>query len=347
MAVEGEIFPTWPFMEQESWTSMPRIPDKLVHSIAFLYPTRSDAENNTKRGGTCFLVGKEIDGIRTPEGGATYLIYAVTNFHVAWTARSPVIRLNRRDGRTHILDFKTEDWIPHPNGDDLAVAFITDRIGGLDSVDQAMDHITFVQSTILLTEDMMQKCSLGYGDDVFMIGRFLNHQGSKDKIVPAVRLGCISAMPEPIWNEAINADQLSFAVEMRSRTGFSGSPVAAYRSNLTSIFHVSAEIREFLYVIGVNWGYILEKKDTRENTWLNGVVPAWKILELLEVPVLRDKQDKVTEELKEWFKSRKDSNVVLAVATDDGPPASELHPKGRERFNSLLGAAAQKRESKD
>ena len=50
-----------------------------------------------------------------------------------------------------------------------------------------------------------------------MIGRL------KDKIVPAVRFGNISVMLELIWNSTVNKDQLSFAVEMRSRTGFSGS----------------------------------------------------------------------------------------------------------------------------
>ena len=60
----------------------------------------------------------------------------------------------------------------------------------------------------------------------FMIGRFLNHQGTKDKIVPAVRFGNISVMLEIIWNSTVNKDQLSFSVEMRSRTGFSGSPAA-------------------------------------------------------------------------------------------------------------------------
>ena len=65
-----------------------------------------------------------------------------------------------------------------------------------------------------------------------MIGRFLNHQGTKDKIVPAVRFGNISVMLELIWNSTVSKDQLSFAVEMRSRTGFSGSPAAGSRRQL-------------------------------------------------------------------------------------------------------------------
>jgi len=36
-----------------------------------------------------------------------------------------------------------------------------------------------------------------------------------------------------------------------------------------------------------------------------------------------------------------------AFAGEFSPPASDGHPMGRERFNSLLNAAARKREPKD
>jgi hypothetical protein len=310
---------------------MPRIPEDLARSVAFLYPSRAAAEDNVKRGGTCFLMGKPVEGYSDSNGGTSYFIYAVTNFHVAWSAGASVLRLNRRDGRKHILDLASSDWVPHPDGDDLAVAFLSGRLGGLDSVDRAIDHLRFVETDRLLTEETMRRCSIGVGDDVFMIGRFLNHQGTKDTITPAVRFGSISVMPEPIWNTTINADQLSFAVEMRSRTGFSGSPVAAYRTPLNRIFNVPAEQHEFLWVIGVNWGHILEK-DTGENTWLNGVIPAWKILELLEVPALRDNHDKATDDLKKWRDSLSDGHAVPAAASaEEVSPAGAVEPNHRDR----------------
>jgi hypothetical protein len=299
---------------------MPRIPEDLARSVAFLYPNRQAADDNVKRGGTCFLIGKPVENYSDPKGGTSYFIYAVTNFHVAWTAGSPVIRLNRRDGRKHIIDLTSADWIPHPDGDDLAATFLTGRIGGLDGLDRPLDHLRFVETDRLLTEESMRRCALGVGDDVFMIGRFLNHQGTKEAISPAVRFGSISVMPEPIWNRTINADQLSFAVEMRSRTGFSGSPVAAYRTLLNRMFNVPAEQNEFLWVIGVNWGHILEK-DTGENTWLNGVVPAWKIMELLEVPALRDKHDEAADALRKWRASvGNDSAASATVANEESVP---------------------------
>ena len=57
------------------------------------------AETNAATGGTCFLVGKPVEGAVASDGGPAYFLYGVTNFHVAWSARSSVIRLNRRDGK--------------------------------------------------------------------------------------------------------------------------------------------------------------------------------------------------------------------------------------------------------
>src|SRR5689334_15142073 len=140
---------------------MPRIPDKFSRSVAFLYRSVTEAENNVKRGGTCFFVGKPIDGFPADDGGTAYFAYAVTNFHVAWTVGAPVIRLNRRDGRKHVVSLRKEDWIPHPDGDDLAVAFLSDRLGqGIDrSLDRAIDQISFVETRRLLTEENMRKSS--------------------------------------------------------------------------------------------------------------------------------------------------------------------------------------------
>jgi hypothetical protein len=320
---------------------MPRVPDKFAHSVGFLYPTVADAENNTKRGGSCFMIGRIVKDEPHPHGGNSYFIYAVTNFHVAWTAGAPVLRLNRRDGRKHIIKLVQGDWIPHPNGDDLAIAFLSDRINNLDSVDRALDHLTFVEESKILTEEAARRCALGPGDDVFMIGRFLNHQGTDDKILPALRFGNISVMPEPIWNSVINADQLSFAVEMRSRTGFSGSLVATYRTPMNSVFTVPAEQNTFLWILGVNWGYITEK-GTGENTWLNGVIPAWKILELLEVPALRDKHDKSAADLKRWREHFTDAPAVPASADDISSPASgDANPHHLEDFDQLQGRNAE------
>jgi hypothetical protein len=321
---------------------MPRIPDELTYGISFTYRTRAEAEANARVGGTAFLIGKPMEGVVAPVvGGPSYLIYAVTNFHVAWGG-SPVIRLHRKDGVLHVIELQKTDWVPHPDGDDLAVAFISDRLllPGRPN-DNILSQVKFVQTAKLITNEIIKTHNSGLGDEVFMIGRFLNHQGTKDRLAPAVRLGNISMMEHPIWNSFTNSDLSSFAVEMRSRTGFSGSPVAVYRErhNVFNSAHNVAEM--WWWLLGVNWGYINEK-DTGENTWLNGVVPAWKIIEVLESPALKDKHDQVTE----FFKKRRDT-ATIAVASDEMSHSNDANPTHREDFNSLLGAAARKRESED
>jgi hypothetical protein len=154
-----------------------------------------------------------------------------------------------------------------------------------------------------------------------MVGRFVNHQGEKENRL-AARFGSISMMQEPIWVARDNRWQESFAVEMRSRTGFSGSPVTVYRTPYTSV--TKGQHTEFYRLLGVNWGYIND--ETGENTWLNGVVPAWKILETLEVPALKDKHEEASQGIREAFRKRTSATQGFADNPPVVPPSSDANP---------------------
>jgi hypothetical protein len=354
-AVIGDLLPKWLFTRDEGCSDlidsglsfgMPRIADDLARAVAFLYPTVEAAERNERIGGAGFLAGKPIEGENDSNGFPYYLIYAVSNFHVVWSARSPVIRLSRRDGQKLIVPLEKTDWVPHPDGDDLAVAFLSDH----PAMDGAIQHLRFIETQKYLRPDQIDEYDVGLGDDVFMFGRFVNHQGDANSLVQAVRFGSVSAGPSPIWNPAINEAMPSFAVEMRSRTGFSGSPVAIYRTESNNPFSAVLPEPRFWRLIGVNWGYILEE-DTRENTWLNGVVPAWRILELLEVPTLRDKHDAMSENFRRWKHQLKNDGATPAAVgptkVEAAPPANGANPNAREDFTRLLGAAVRTPEPKD
>lgn len=354
------------FTQEQAWCfelpnqPMPRIPDNLTYGICFSYRTPMEAAANARVGGTAFLIGKPIDGLIMPDTGSpVYLIYAITNYHVAWGG-TPVLRLNREDNVLHIMPLSQSDWVPHPDGDDLAAAFVSDRLWLQgEPPNKVMDAIRFVTTEHLVTPQMIATDHIGIGDDVFMIGRFLNLQGTQQKLMPALRLGNISMMPQPLPNKVINKSQESFAVEMRSRTGFSGSPVAVYRFNesvpVDPKIHPGRTSQSWWRLLGVNWGYVNDP-DTGENTWLNGVVPAWKILKLPEEPALRDKHDRSGDVMKRqrpgatFFANPAATHAVALPeppASESDLPATALHPKGRERFNSLLDAAGRKRESED
>jgi hypothetical protein len=317
---------------------MPRIPDGLEHAVAFCYPTHDDAKQNARLGGSCFIVGKQMDGVRAPDGGPAYSIFAVSNRHVVWTGGAPVIRLNRRDGATEIIDLDSTEWTVHPGGDDLAAVFLSDRL------DRSMQHLMLLESERFITEEAAKKHALGPGDHVFMIGRFINYQGTRDRIAPSLRFGSVSMMPTPLWNKATRQNQLGYAVEMRSRTGFSGSPVSAYRTVFDNPFRVKAEEPTFWGLLGVNWGYVLDEEG--ENTWLNGVVPAWKILELLEVPKLRRQHDAFVDAYKAFDASQDEEGAVPAVVVPSDFSEEEIVRRRDDAIRRALRTPPRPRRAK-
>jgi hypothetical protein len=316
-----------------SVSDMPRIANKVLDSVGFLYRTYDEAKKHAKIGGTCFLVGQQIvlDGV----GYNAYVPYAVTNRHVVWAKGAPVIRINRRDGNPpEIIDKECDQWYPHPEGDDIAVLPLFDR------VDQAIHKISYANTDQFITGAFISDNDLGIGDEVFMSGRFINHQG-KFHNQAAARFGSISMMPEPILNNGIGKYQLSYAVEMRSRTGFSGSPVFAYRKPWTVLWPTKTS--DFIGLLGVNWGYILD--DDGENTWLNGVVPAWKIIETLEIPELKEYQKVVSETYRTSMQDKNSGGAVPAAAS--AALATDENPHHLEDFSRLVDVAARKRSRDD
>jgi hypothetical protein len=273
---------------------MPAIPQEFLRSIAFMFSSPENAEKNTVGGGggSAFLVGKPMEGVKAEDGGPRYLVYAVTNRHVVRNKLASVIRLNRNDSCKEVIDLKPNDWTLHPDGDDIAAVYLSDRL------ESSITDLRFVETQKFLIEAEMASLAINVGDDIFMLGRFVNHPGDEKTIKPAVRIGNISMLPTPVGNVATKTQQLSFAVEMRSRAGFSGAPVAVYRTPSTNPFGIKGERKGFWRLLGVNWGYVYDEKG--ENSYLNGVVPAWRVLQVLEMSPLRQKHDAYTN----WCKKK-------------------------------------------
>ena len=307
---------------------MPRVPDNFLDAVAFLYPRREEAEAHAKVGGTAFMVGWliEVEGVDTPY----YVPYMVTCRHVAWG--SPVIRLNRKDGNPpDIVDLDIDDWIAHPQGFDVAATCMLGRF------DHAIHSIKYLKVEKLFSREHAAHWKIGIGDEVIMIGRLVNYQGRRDNEA-SVRFGRISKPPGLIYNPGTCKDQESWAVEMHSRTGFSGSPVSVWRNLFTILdddLIVDKSRRQFFGLLGINWGYI--KDEDGENTWLNGVVPSWQIIETLEVPVLAKIHKDCTETVKKAKGQQSAEVAELAVAV---PRATDANPNHREEFNALVKKAA-------
>ena len=268
---------------------MPRIHDEVLDSVFYVYGSRAEAEAGAAAGGTGFLVS-----IASAVEGHKH-VYAVTNEHVAIrpskenAAHLPVLRLNTRGGGLDFLDMPTELWTPHPDGDDVCVA----------PVELALEHkYHTIDSGHFIDKDDVEKYNIGPGDDIFMVGRFVNHEGIQ-KNSPSVRFGNIAMAPgEPI-RRPDGFMQESFAVEMRSLAGYSGSSVFIYWDYFSQGFGREAfGMTQLFGLLGIDWGHIqsakllvldgLDKKHpdglyVRGNTAMSGVVPAWKLAELLQL----------------------------------------------------------------
>jgi hypothetical protein len=280
---------------------VPRIPNEFLDVCIYLYPTLRDARNGVNLGASGFLVGVELEN-----HADSFQIYAVTNKHVV-KDRQRFIRLNRTDGKVEILKAKKKDWILHPDGDDLAVFPIELPAENL--------HWKFIGTQYFLTMDMMNAKGMGPGDDVFMVGRFMTHDG-KQRNTPSVRFGNIAMMPfEKMRDEETGQEQEAFLVECRSIPGYSGSPVFLFRGDMvfTRNKFVST-LPDWPWFLGVDFCHLPHTEVIRHadgkpfgkglhvlsNTGMAGVIPAWRLLQLLNVKKLvkqREKEDEILTKL--------------------------------------------------
>lgn len=97
-------------------TEMPRIADAYIDNAVYIYSTVEHAEVGKGIGGSGFLVH-----VPFPNDKRFQQTYVITNRHVVFGTATPIIRLNRIDGSTICLVTRQEDWTLHSDGDDVAV----------------------------------------------------------------------------------------------------------------------------------------------------------------------------------------------------------------------------------
>jgi hypothetical protein len=198
---------------------MPKIPDEILDCCFFLYESEEDANSGVNPRGTGFLV-QHGGGI-----GNTPSFYGITNKHVACSGGASVIRINTLDGRTRNFNFDPAEWGFLPSGVDVAAIEL--------DVDLKRDKVAFVHVSLFASDpiDRNQLQEVFVGEDTFMIGMFFDHQARTKNLV-SVRFGNISMLPDVNALVKQPTDHMGqcFVVDMHSRTGFSGSPVFAFRT---------------------------------------------------------------------------------------------------------------------
>jgi hypothetical protein len=200
---------------------MPRLNPRFKHSVFFLYAKHSKKENAiTGPCGTGFLVGFEIDG----QSMVVDHVYAITCHHVVVTGGASIIRFNTSDGGSRFVEMEPHGWQFIGGGDDLCAADITDWF-------QPGDEASVIPASLLMRRDFIENEQVEIGEDGFMLGLFANLPGTKQNLI-AARFGNLSLLArdgEPI-EQPNGIKRPSHIFDLRSRPGFSGSPVFLYRT---------------------------------------------------------------------------------------------------------------------
>jgi len=337
-----------------------RIPANDLNCVFYLYPDADSARAGRKLGGSGFWVSRPSQNIPN-----YHWLFAVSNKHVVHKIGASVIRANARY-HTGFEIFETEptDWIEHPAGHDIAILPIS-----YSHVLPVVNLVTLLPEMFATVENITAE-RIGIGDDVYMIGRFINHEGTP-RNTPSVRFGNISMLPfEPIYIDAETKPQLSFAIELRSMCGYSGSPVFVEVGGLQRRSGGTSMGPPSQLLLGVHWGHIIEpwtvqkiivsakpsglRHDEREieqvsaNTGMNGVVPAWFLREMFDLPVVKEVLQRDEEiELKRRNEQTPGAKLDGASSEKTAPPANDANPNHREDFMRLVGAAARKPAQED
>ena len=287
---------------------MLRISDQFLDGSLYIYETIEKAENGTPSGGSGFLVAVPL-----PTNPEELQLYVATNRHVVEGFQNPVLRLNPVKDQSPFLKTNLHRWIIGEK-DDLAVLPL--------EIPEEDYRLACVPLRAFMTKDMAQGLGIGPGDEAFMVGRFISHEG-KQKNTPTVRFGNLAMMAhEPMTNKYGQAQE-TFLVECRSIPGYSGSPVFVFINPtlprppywFTPAMPVYRPEYHGPWLLGVDWCHIQnyetvleEDKETpcvpqrwaKSNTGMAGVIPAWRLASLLEIDELvvqrKQRDDRITAE---------------------------------------------------
>jgi hypothetical protein len=356
---------------------MPRIPKNVINGVFYLYWSREDALAGRNPGGTGFIM--HYQGTPAQKAPGTH-IYGVTNWHVACRGCS-TIRLNTKDGGTDVIELDPSDWHFMPGKYDVAVVPL--------SLDEKVHDVSSISShQFAKAPERNAGYGIGVGDDVFMIGLFVDHGGVTTN-VPSARFGNVSMLPnaKATIKQPTEHNGESFVVDMHSRTGFSGSPVYAYRTfgsdfsdtrgvrfddlhidqlqsmsllgnrrnplggRLTGYIHA----QQMFQLLGIHWGQFPEKWELRDKSTLGEsrkdliveggyvegmsgmtcVIPAWNIIEVLNMPELTKLRQSeidraVAEQEKLMAKHRSVQSRAESAAAPEASPSKDANPTHRK-----------------
>jgi hypothetical protein len=272
------------------------IPDRVRKCV--VYVASKSSFGSLILQGTAFLVHRSFEGM---DIGVEYL---VTAKHIIQGIQAKddfdgkiYLQVNIKDGDAFTIETNSNDWRFHPEEIEVDVAVLPHTILG-ENFDVAA-----IPLEMFLTPQLLKRFDVRVGDDVFLTGLFYNHPGRK-RSIPILRVGNIAAMPEEKVQTNIGFID-AYLVEARSIGGISGSPVFAYMGDQRQVHPgliISGFGMERFYLLGLMHGHFdvkipsedgtdIQKKNIEYvNMGIAIVVPSEKILEVLNQPMIREKE---------------------------------------------------------
>jgi len=284
---------------------VPNIPSEYLDCVVYIFPDEASARAGENLGGTGFIVGVPMVGY---EKVPVHHGYVVTNKHIIQGHPAPAIRLNQLTGHWDVLPTRHEplqdEWLVHDDGDDVAVCMV--------GVSEERHRITAITTAYFITEQMVDDEWFGLGDEVFMVSRFSSLAAEETRDVrntPLLRFGNIAAPGRIRLQRRAEPPQESFLVEARSLSGHSGSPVFAWKDPYRPANRrgetVIGDWHTNIGLLGIDWCHLAPREPLRDNQnpeiksdeWhvkansgMMGVVPAWRIVEVLMTDDAKEQQ---------------------------------------------------------
>jgi hypothetical protein len=203
-----------------------RIPHNILNCVCFLGVHLTEGKDAGK-----FLPLGTGYFVMISEGEQDWrFLYLVTAKHAldeAIRAKLPLeARLNKRQGGSEYIPLEAEDkWWRSAEADLALIPMV---------VDAGIFEYEALPLRMLATDEKLSQHAIGLGDDLFSVGLFALRTG-KQRNIPIVRTGIISALPSEKLTEKGKPPYHAYLSEMRSIAGLSGSPVFVYIDRFRSV----------------------------------------------------------------------------------------------------------------
>lgn len=293
--------------------SMQVVPSEVKKCVVFI--SYKDKQQNFQLAGTGFFIGYPLDD---PNYQVTYLVTArhvIGGISTKSVDGQVYIRVNTTSGSTTTAISPISQWQYHSDSTvDAAVISWTPQ--------QSIFDYLPLPISMAVTSDVMVKHNIDAGDEVFLTGLFSNHYGQQ-KNLPIIRTGSIALISdEKIETNSPYGAMEAYLIEARSIGGLSGSPVFAYlgsmrSNNQGSIAFGGAPLFLWLGLMHGHWDVDESQIDTEidsagavgrnVNMGIGIVVPATKIIEIIEQEGFVAERKKANEQIKSSKGSTMDS----------------------------------------